>query len=69
MEQAGEFLASSPSVLVICLGSTKLVVESVLNERYEHSCSCIVVMCWDRLTTHWVSFELYELFWKGYGMC
>jgi hypothetical protein len=32
------FLASSPSVLVICLDSTKLMVESVLNEGYEHSC-------------------------------
>jgi hypothetical protein len=39
------FLASSPSVLVICLGSTKLMVESVLNEGYDHSCSCIVVFC------------------------
>ena len=39
------FLASSPSILVICLDSTKFMVESVLNEGYEHSCSCIVVIC------------------------
>jgi len=39
------FLASSPSVLVICLDSTKFMVESVLNEAYEHNCSCIVVIC------------------------
>jgi len=39
------FLTSSPSVLVICLDSSKLMVESVLNEGYEHNWSCIVVIC------------------------
>jgi hypothetical protein len=43
------FLASIPSVLVICLDNTQLMVETVLNEGCEHSCCVAVWQCCDLL--------------------
>ena len=43
------YLTSSPSVLVICLDSTKLMVESGLNEGCERSCCVAVLQCFDLL--------------------